>query len=84
MSIPISLSDYEAVYDAALIDPELDRDARAAYLTVLARTVREIPWRVSGGRELAERIEAAIDRSADPLRGLHTLVVLGRAAGGRP
>ena len=78
--MPTSLSDYEAAFTAALADTSLDADARAAYLSMLARDVRRIPWLCSGGSELAQRIEAAIDRSADPLRGLHQLVVSGRVS----
>lgn len=76
--IPTSLADYEAAFTEALADTSLDADARAAYLSMLARRVREIPWRTSGGQELAARIEAAIDHSTDRLNGLHTLVVQGR------
>ncbi len=75
---PTSLSDYERVFAEALVDPELDRDARAAYLARLSDTVRQIPWRVPGGKELAQRIADAVDRDADLLRGQHALVVLGR------
>lgn len=81
---PISLSDYERVFEAALVDPELDRDARAAYLAHLSDTVRAIPWRVAGGKELAQRIADAVDRDVDLLRGQHSLIVLGRLVPPRP